>query len=357
MAPTMVDTPMGKGIRNPNNPLSRISLDDERIVGYTPEGMPVYESKKPVSLQELAKEEGKKEIVKQGRDAIKDAVFGGAGLGGMVGGGGSSAGAPAVPQIVGANRIDAAGNVIASGAPAQSGWALEGIGSAGNYILPAAGAVTLGDLYLNRRENIGHGSGYLQGAAGGAMVGSYFGPWGAVAGAGIGLAANALGIGAKSRTKVEEDRRGRLSEAGITVPFSDVKEWESNEAFRQSRNEADLKGGDIENAAAFYEIQGYKDLDQALKEEIAQEAINKGLIREHHGTIDLSMTPEYQEYLKSKFPGESTGSGTNARAQAEAKKNRKRKIVSDMFPEINASVTQGPRYDTNPGNLINNPYL
>lgn len=313
---------------------------------------------KDSDLSGLAVDEGKKELLKYGRDQVKSEIKDQLGLGAGAGVAQAATGGGAASQL-GGMAIPGVGEAL-GGAEllAPSGWELSGIGSAGNYIAPIAGGVGLYDLYANRPENIGHGSGYLQGAASGAALGSYFGPVGAAVGGGLGLLANAFGIGGKSRTKVEEDRRKALADEGITVPNYDVKEWEQNEAFRDSRKEADLKGGDIENAASFYGITGYKDADQAKKEAIAQKAIEMGLIREHHGTIDLSMTPEYEAYLKGELGGgQSTGGVDVRQAQAEAKKNRKRQALSSLMPEIMSTPTTGPRYDLNPGNLISNPYL
>lgn len=360
-----------------DGPLNDISLeggfeDGAIIIGDDGQEYEVSRKKKPSSLSDMAEDELKKEgfsqLKKTGKEVAKQAMGYGAGAANALSsldpttlpeGQAVNMGAPQAPALVGANRIDSAGNVLSAGAPEVSGWSMSNIGSAGNYILPAAGAYGLYDLYSNRPENIGHGSGYLQGAASGAAIGSYFGPWGAGIGAGAGILANAFGIGGKSRTKVEEERRQALADQGINVPFSDVKEWESNEAFKQSRKESDLKGGDIENAASFYGITGYQNADQAKKEAIAQEAINRGLIREHHGTIDLSMTPEYQKYLESQLGGPASSSGgiDRRQIQAESKKQRKRAALDSIMPSIEAQTTQGPRYDINPGNLLNNPYL
>ncbi|OQB10434.1 MAG: hypothetical protein BWY21_00355 [Parcubacteria group bacterium ADurb.Bin216] len=230
----------------------------------------------------------------------------------------------------------------------------------GDYIPGVAGAIGLYDLSQNR-EKIGTGEGYLQGAASGAGIGwTLGGPVGAGIGAGVGILGNALGIGGKSRTKIEQDRRAALKEQGIEIPNYDVKEWEENEAFRQSRDEKLLKGGDIENAASFYGIKGYKDLEQAKKEAIAQKAIDLGLIREHHGTIDLNMSDEYQKYLQEQLgaptPASSDG-GDRKQYEADDRRERKRRALREIMPNIEAEVTQAPRYDINPGQLIRNPYL
>lgn len=293
-------------------------------------------------------------------DLVKD-VAAGAGLHSVLSGMGGGA-TVATPEIVsvtaGPSGAFGAANVSAAAPAAPGMFSLGGIGSAGNLLLPAAGAYGLYDL-MQDREDIGTGKGYLQGAASGAAIGSFFGPAGAVVGGGLGVLGNAFGIGGKSRTKVEQDRRSALKEQGIEVPNYDIKEWEENEAFRTSRDEKLLKGGDIENAAQFYGIEGYAGLDQAKKEAIAQKAIDDGLIREHHGTIDLSLTDAYKKYLDEQLgTGEVASSNNNQRREPVEQKRRKKKAILDsIMPPIEAEIPMGPRYDLNPGNLINNPYL
>lgn len=322
----------------------------------------VVTKKKKQTLEDLAKEKLKDEAISRGQNQLKQVgsnILQETGAGEILGLGGEEAAAKGT-ELLGSPFNSSMASSAGAAEASQSGWALGNIGSAGNYILPAAGAYGLYDLYSNRPENVGTGKGYLEGAASGAALGSYFGPLGAVAGGAIGLGLNAFGIGGKSRTKIEEDRRQALADQGITVPNFDTKEWEQNEAFKQSRKESDLKGSDIENAAQFYGINGYSKVDQAKKEAIAQKALDLGLIREHHGTIDLSMTPEYEDFLKTQIGGggaQSTGGVDRRQVQAEAKKAKKKAALDSIMPTIQAETTQGPRYDINPGNLLNNPYL
>lgn len=94
----------------------------------------------------------------------------------LIGGAAPSLGAaPAAPVGISATSIPAA--------PA-SGFSLAGIGRAGNYIAPAAGAFGLFDALSNDREGL---RGYLQSGLSGAGLGSYFGKIGAVVGAGLGI--------------------------------------------------------------------------------------------------------------------------------------------------------------------------
>lgn len=158
------------------------------------------------------------------------------------------------------------------------------------------------NLWGQNPKRVGTGKGYLQGAASGAGIGyAIGGPIGAGIGAGVGLIGNAFG--GKSRTKVEEERREDLAKQGITVPTTKDaphdKEWELNPEFAATRDESKAKGSDINTAATFYQnITGWGDLPEELQNEIAQEAITRGLAREHHGTWDISFDDEdYSKYI------------------------------------------------------------
>lgn len=224
-----------------------------------------------------------------------------------------------------------------------------------------AGAYGLYDLSQNRKR-IGTGKGYLQGAASGAGIGfSLAGPVGAGVGAGLGLLGNALGIGHESRTKGEEKQRKALAEQGLMVPNSDIKEWENNEKFRQSRQESDLTGKDILHASDFYaKIPGYAELDAAKQEAITSKALELGLIREQLGKINLGDSAEFADFLKTQLAQPETGGEVRVDTsgiRAEEKKARKKQKVQALLSDLNPQLTQGPRYDINPGELINNPYL
>ena len=118
-------------------------------------------------------------------------------LGGLFGGGSSSA-APAVlestspvtstipysPGFTGPMAGEA--GVVA---PSGGMFSLGGIGSAGNVILPAVGAIGAYDVLSHEYGPARSG---IEGAASGAAIGSYFGPQGALIGAGVG---GLLGLG------------------------------------------------------------------------------------------------------------------------------------------------------------------
>ena len=104
------------------------------------------------------------------------------------------------------------GSIVA--AEQASGFSLGGIGTAGNYILPAAGA--LGAYNLLTTDN-GPARGALQGALSGAAIGSGLAGVGAVPGALIG---GALGLAESffdnpSTKELEKKRWGNLAESGV----------------------------------------------------------------------------------------------------------------------------------------------
>lgn len=234
---------------------------------------------------------------------------------------------------------DAAGNAVGTAVgPASEGlFSLAGIGSAGNVILPAAGAYGVHDLFSGGSENLSPGRGAIQGAASGAAIGSYFGPPGAIVGA---VAGGMIGLGKslfgdKDTWKKEKNALQGLVDQGIYVPQNlidsmptkgrkkeelirkdlpmdfvgrDPKgDWVNNK-FAQSRNEADLTGTDVVNFSAWAENDPdwfRKPLDQRIQ--IAQQAVDAGAVNEHHGTIDVdfskfSQTPGTPQAAQAQQP-------------------------------------------------------
>ena len=242
----------------------------------------------------------------------------------VVGGGATGTGAlPALtpPATAPTTALPTAG---AAGTP--GGFSLGGIGTAGNYLLPAAGVLGLGDVLISDR---GPERGAAQGAASGAAIGSYFGPVGAGIGVGVG---GLIGLGKgllddSSQTEVEQDRWKDLQGQGIE-PFNPLQtdpdakqyvakgvmfrpdlgpdfvgndpesgEWVNNR-FSVSRSEADLTARDIWGYAAFPEKFGsaWMTAPEEAREIIAGEALRRGLVDEHRGTIDLRSDPDFEQF-------------------------------------------------------------
>lgn len=139
-------------------------------------------------------------------------------------------------------------------------------------------------------------------------------------------------LGDKDRWKTESDRLKKLEEAGTYLPGTlgpnDPRTWEGglhkedfydsrmdpnfkgyneegawvNNQFAKSRDESQLVGRDIINNAAFaeYDPNWFK---RSLKqrEELANQVLGYGpdVLREHHQTVDVTLTPEQQEALKN----------------------------------------------------------
>ena len=221
---------------------------------------------------------------------------------------------------------EAPGSMMATPAAtgaAESGWATSGIGSAGNYFLPAAGAVGMVDELKNQRTGK---RGYAQGAASGAAMGSYFGPWGALIGGLVGL-----GVGGANelldtnRFKTEGNRLADLEKRGINIPDAFkapmyLKKGRSkeelinsaapkgfvgylpsgqfvNNKFAESRNEADLLPEDIMGYSAFFDKYGNDWMGKFSNQQrfgVAQKVLNNKAADEHHGTIDVKWTPELE---------------------------------------------------------------
>jgi len=167
-------------------------------------------------------------------------------------------------------------------------------------------------------------------------------------------------FGGKSRTKQEEDNRKMLAEKGIVIPNADVKEWENNPVFKQSRQEKDLTGKDIVNAAQFYmNVPGYEKFDAAKKEAIANEALKQGLIRERRGQVELSLNDQFQKFIAGQqAPAATTSSQQRAPSRSEPQKKAEKKAkLEQIIPELKAPTALAPRYDINLSEIYRNPYL
>jgi len=210
-----------------------------------------------------------------------------------------AAGAP-IPEGMVAVGTDISGATMVAPAASQAGgmFSVGGIGSAGNAILPVAGAALAGDVLLNKRHGV---SGAAEGAASGAMIGSYFGPTGAVVGgligAGIGFFGN---FGDVDAYKTEWKRKKKLVDQGIITAdqlgpepkkgrskeelVAEARANGGNITFASSRNEADLTPTDIVGYASVIEEAHKRGIPPM---EMATLAIQNKAVREHHGTVDL----------------------------------------------------------------------
>lgn len=218
---------------------------------------------------------------------------------------------------------------------APGGFSLSGVGSAGNYLLPMAGAMGAYDLFKNERRG---GRGIAQGAASGAAMGSYFGVPGAVIGGviggGVGLANN---MSDKDRYKEEGRRVKKLLEAGVTgwdqlaagapeltrgrskdelVAIEEAKIAAGkygNPKFAASRDVKDLNPEDIWGYSAFGEKYGNDWLgkfSEGQRKDIAKAYLDAGAVREGRGQISLKETPDLTAKIQALLGGASTAKPT-----------------------------------------------
>lgn len=233
----------------------------------------------------------------------------------------------AAPEVFSATAPEAAANSYVGSlglgqAPAAPGaFSLSGIGSAGNAFLPAAGALGLYDVLSKKRTDT---RGFLQGAASGAAMGSFFGPIGTGVGAVLGgLSSPVMGALDTNRWKKEWDRRGKLGMDVSDRPTSgrSLEEllnpsqsrdfvgmtpqgWVNNK-FSQSRDKNDLQAMDLQGYAFLPEKFG-KDLSLDQRLGVGQMLLDAKAVNEHHGTMDYNenfnadLESKIREYLKGK---------------------------------------------------------
>lgn len=223
----------------------------------------------------------------------------------------------------------------ASLAPEAGMFDLGGIGSVGNAILPALGAIGAYDVFKNKRGPV---MGGLEGAASGAAIGSAFGGVGAIPGAAIGGVIG-LGKGLLERESTKDMQKKRdnallatdnptfkafidqlhqdasqnpqyhngkvvASQPADFVGVDPTNHWVNNK-FAASRNESDLTAKDIWGSDAFFEKYGNDWLGKftpGQRENIAKQALDAGAVREHHGMIDVDwdkFTPSIAEPTKA----------------------------------------------------------
>jgi len=249
----------------------------------------------------------------------------------------------------------AAGEQVASDAASQ------GLGNVLGGLAGAYMAYKGGDTVLNANK-IGGVKGRQAGGFGGLQ-----------AGLGAGLAINALGLalgpigwaallggsllgggllgsrlGDKDMWKTEGKRLGKLLDRGIIIPEQlqgarwlgqgrKTKDlinpylpkdfvgetpqygWVNNK-FATSRNSADLTGKDIWGYSAFFDKFGndwLQKMSPAQREAIANKALERKAVNEHHGTIDINWNPQLESdvnQILGRAPAAPTGIAPKAPA-------------------------------------------
>jgi len=201
-----------------------------------------------------------------------------------------------------------------------------------SYALPVLGlaAGAAGIHNLNKSNRGGTGKGILQGAASGAAAGASIGSVIPVVGTVIGGAAGGVlggaygAISQRSRTEKEDKRRDNLAKQGISL-YNGDKGWEEkynavinpnfakdfvgtddkgnwvNNKFASTRDESALTGRDIDKYAVWSEMFGDKwnKASDDIRYKIGDEAVKRGLLREHHGTLDVNSNDEFNSFASS----------------------------------------------------------
>lgn len=226
--------------------------------------------------------------------------------------------------------FDAAGNTIISSAPEAGMFDLAGIGGANNAILPLAGAALGYDLFKSNRGARSRKKGFGQGAAAGAMIGSYFGLPGTIIG---GAAGGIYGATQHESTRDVAKRRtqGLLEKSDDPTyqayvrgmreqynsapldpskPFGDTKgnkyaTW--NDYVKGGLDAANLTG--VEGNIRVYGPEWAK-LSEEQRKAITQKNIDKGIYASHKGDVvirnDDLAKQSFDEIMKN--PGANTAS-------------------------------------------------
>ena len=238
---------------------------------------------------------------------------------------GANTALPATPGMIGASRFASGSSFYGPGGDPLTGLGAEMAPEAGffdvgggllgdqpmgpgGYLPGIIGAYQAYDLFKNKKHG---GKGAKQGAMAGAGIGMTVG---GPVGAGIGAVVGGIGgyfgnLGDKDMWQTEAERWDKLVATGLIAPEYAERAWNNayatrgkskkelvamakevggNEKFAQSRDEKDLTAQDIVGYAAFAEKDPEwfnKPLDQQLQ--VAQQALDAGAVREHHGTIDV----------------------------------------------------------------------
>lgn len=233
---------------------------------------------------------------------------------------------------------DAAGNAVGTAA----GPTLTGATSIAGRAVP--GLAGLAGAYDVLSNDYGKGRSTVEGAASGAGIGfAVGGPVGAGIGAGIG---GIVGLGKSvfsgGESHLEEKMRADLAKKGINISNPDVKLWELNPQFRETRNESDLRGTDITSSAALNSLEGYQGLSPEQQAQVGEEALKRKLIREHNGGISLQEDQGFLDFYntlktqRGSLPASNLSSGVNPpkpkRKERSAERIKNPVSLSELFP-------------------------
>lgn len=319
-------------------------------------------------------------LLRQGFDAVKGSLgFGpeaaaaqASTSGGLLGAGGASVGGSGYSGSGGfvgsaSELADYNAAADAAQAPGASGGGLFSVGSTSGNILGGAG-VALGGYQAFQGIKEGNP---LQAGLGGAGVAAGLSQLG-YAIPGIGWAA-AIGLpvigalvgklGDKDAWKTEGDNLKKLQKKGIYIPevllsnlptkgrskeelIEIARQTGGNVKFAESRKEEDLEGRDIIGFSTFaeHDPEWFKrPLEQQIS--YAQSLLDSGLVREHHGTVDVDWKkappPPWEQGNASQANQKATLGVQNAPTAAEAA------AIKAIAPSTNAASGSSKNNSTN----------
>lgn len=166
----------------------------------------------------------------------------------------------------------------------------------------------------------------------------------------------------KSRTEVEDNRRGELEKQGIKTAvfdkggeekynavkdsryaddyqgYDDKGNWVNNK-FVTSRDENSLTGRDIRKYAVLSQLfPEYQNLDESKQIALADAALaNATSKREHHGTFDLALDAAKQEELRKQYFDAAPSSGRTTTTQSRTsprRQERKRAAPRSVLEDV-----------------------
>jgi len=264
---------------------------------------------------------------------IRDTLFGASTAAPTVATGATSAGAAAAPTVGGLAASTPVASSIGGGQILADGTVIGDATNISNFAGAAtpylgAGATALGAYSalqgIKKKDPLSAGLGGLGVAGGLGMMGYAIPGWGQAAMVGVPLVAALAGkMGDKDRWKTEGKRLNKLREQGINIPQMEadtltggrskkeliaIEEQKaaqglpSNVEFARTRDEKYLKPEDIWGYSTFFEKYGNDWLtkfNEQQRRDIAQQALNSGAVREHHGTIDIDWSKVQQPQQQS----------------------------------------------------------
>lgn len=270
----------------------------------------------PQTAAEIAAEEVlKQQALSQGAaGASAQGLAGAAAEGSLMG--------PAAPTI-------ANGGLVGPAAPAAPGmFSLGGIGSAGNYILPAVGAL---GAYNLATEDVSAGRGILQGAASGAAIGSGFGGVGAIPGAiiggGLGLAKSLFGQHKSTRQEAADKTSDLLEQSdnpnyqayvsGMRKQYESAPTGKAYAGKYDTWNEyekAGLEAADLTGVYGNIKTYGeeWANLTEPQRQAITQANIESGLYKSKKGDVEITDKNKAIENKNNVLKGFQVGATTPA---------------------------------------------